>query len=292
MKYERIRNIGNILHALQTHRISSLGSPKSFIRVTYTHQILREEEKNFESLIAFLVKSHSIITPSDFLRIYNHQQPIDGVKVLVSFDDGLRSSYWAMKNILSKYGVKAVMFVPTRILELKTPEEMKRFAWENLNFKEGPAPAVFREEEYLTMGKKEILDLQKHGHAVYPHTYSHRRLNEIHDEQTAVKELVEPKKVLQELLQVPMEAFAFPVGTERVISSFCLPYLKREYRYCFTALAGKNRPQTNPYFIHRDCMNANYDLDHVRHMQDGVFDSYYQYKMAKLKKGFGYEQTK
>jgi len=288
VKYERIKGIGRIMRGLQMHRLNSVFSPKEFLRVTYTHQVLKEDAKNFESLISFLVKARGTITPEKFFKILRREEPLAGRNVLVTFDDGLRSSYHAIKNIFFKYGVRAVMFVPTQILELKTSEDMKRFAWQRLNFNEGQAPKTFREEEYLAMGKKEILDLQKEGHAVFPHTHTHKRLMEIQDEQTAIAEIVKPKKILQELLQSQMDAFAFPVGTERVVSDFCFPYLKREYRYCFSALAGKNTVETQPHFLHRDCMNADYDLDHVRNIEDGVFDAYYQYKISQLKLRFGH----
>ena len=290
MKYERIKGIGRILRGFQMHRLNAVFSPKEFIRVTYTHQVLKEDEKNFESLISFLVKAGGTITPSKFFKTLRREEPLVGKNVLVTFDDGLMSSYRAIKNILSKYGVKAIMFIPTQILELNTIEDMKIFAWQKLNFNEGQAPKTLREEEYLAMGKKEILDLQKEGHAVFPHTHTHKRLIEIQDEQTAIQEIVKPKKILQELLQCEMDAFAFPVGTERVVSDFCFPYLKREYRYCFSALAGKNTLESRPYFLHRDCMNANYDLDHVRNMQEGVFDAYYQYKLSRLKSRFGNDE--
>jgi peptidoglycan/xylan/chitin deacetylase (PgdA/CDA1 family) len=287
VKYERIKGIGRILRGLQMHRLNAVFSPKDFIRVTYTHQVLKEDEKNLESLISFLVKTSGTITPSKFFKTLRREEPLVGQNVLVTFDDGLMSSYYAIKNILSKYGVRAIMFIPTQILELKTPEDMKLFAWQKLNFNEGQAPKTFREEEYLTMGEKEILDLQKEGHAVFPHTHTHKRLIEIQDEQTAIQEIVKPKKILQELLQCEMDGFAFPVGTERVVSDFCFPYLKREYRYCFSALAGKNSLATEAHFLHRDCMNANYDLGHVRNMQEGVFDAYYQYKLSRLRSRFG-----
>ncbi|MBL8014403.1 MAG: polysaccharide deacetylase family protein, partial [Candidatus Omnitrophica bacterium] len=128
-----------------------------------------------------------------------------------------------------------------------------------------------------------ILDLQKDGHAIYPHTHSHKRLNEINDEATAEMELVRPKKILEDLLQSPMDAFAYPVGTERVIGAFAFSYLKKNYQYCFTALAGKNTFHTDPFFLHRDCMNANYDVDHLKRIQQGVLDQYYQYKLRKFK---------
>lgn len=283
MKYERIRTIAQVLSALQTHKIGSLGQAHPYIRVTYTHQVCGHEKQNFDALAAFLVNNYEMLTPDQFFQWMANPAPLSSSKVLMTFDDGLISSYQAIKTTLAKYNLKAVMFIPTQILELKTPEDMKRFAWRQLNFQEGEPPASFSEDEYLTMGKKEILDLQKDGHAIYPHTHSHRRLHEITDDATAAAELSRPKKILEDLLQAPMDAFAYPVGTERVIGPFAFSYLKKTYRYGFTALAGKNTARTDPYLLHRDCMNANYDVDHLKRVQQGVLDPYYQYKLRKFK---------
>jgi peptidoglycan/xylan/chitin deacetylase (PgdA/CDA1 family) len=286
MKYERIKAIGQALRGLQTHRLNAAFSARNYVRVTYTHQVLPEYETNFESLVAYLAKTYQPITPGEFFKFIKDEEPLYGRHVLLTFDDGLMSSYRAIKTTLAKFGIKAIVFIPTQILELKTREDMKRFAWQQLAFNTGDAPASLREEEYVTMGAREMQDLVRDGHSIYPHTHSHKRLSQVRDEVTAMEELVKPKTILGNIVQRPMDAFAFPVGTERVVSSFCFPYIKREYQFCFSALAGKNTIFTDPYLLRRDCMNANYDLAHVRNMEEGVFDIYYGYKMDRLKKAF------
>jgi peptidoglycan/xylan/chitin deacetylase (PgdA/CDA1 family) len=286
MRYERIKTIGRILRGLQSHRLNAAFTPQKYVRVTYTHQVLKEKEQNFEDVVAYLAKTYQAITPSSFFRMMRRQEPLTGQHVLLTFDDGLMSSYRAIKGTLAKFNIKAIVFVPTQILELRSPSEMKRFAWQQLYFKSGEPPDSLREEEYLTMGRQELLDLHKDGHAVFPHTHSHKRLIEINDAKTAVEELVKPKGILQELLQAPMNAFAFPVGTERAVSGFCYPYLKKEYEFCFSALAGKNTPDTDRHLLHRDCVNSDHAVDHVKNTEEGVFDLYYSFKLARLKQAF------
>jgi peptidoglycan/xylan/chitin deacetylase (PgdA/CDA1 family) len=286
VKYEKIRTIGKILRGLQTHRLNAVLSPRTYIRVTYTHEVLSEHERNFESLVSYLAKTHEPLTPARFFRIIKQEEPLTGRHVLMTFDDGLMSSYRAIKTTLSKFNIKAIVFVPTQILELKSPSEMKRFAWRNLGFREGEPPDSLREEAYLMMGTRELLDLKKDGHAVFPHTHTHKRLIEVCDNKTVEEEIIRPRKILESLMQEPMNAFAFPVGTERVVSEFCFPYLKHEYEFCFSALAGKNTAATDPHLLHRDPMNANYAIDHVRNMEEGVFDLYYRHKLNRLKRAF------
>ncbi len=286
MNYERIKLIGQILRGMQSHRLNAAFTPQKYIRVTYTHQVLKENEQNFEEVVGYLAHTYEAVAPLEFFNMLRKDAPLTARHVLMTFDDGLMSSYWAIKRILAKFNIKAMIFVPTQIMELKSPSDMKRFAWQQLYFKPGEPPASFREEEYLMMGARELVDLHKDGHAVFPHTHSHKRLIEINDEKTALEELVKPKKILQELLQTEMNAFAFPVGTERAVSGFCYPYLKKEYEFCFSALAGKNTCGTDHHLLHRDCVNSDYAVDHVKNMEEGVFDLYYRFKLARLKQAF------
>jgi peptidoglycan/xylan/chitin deacetylase (PgdA/CDA1 family) len=286
MRYDRIKTIGQILRGLQAHRLNAVFTPQKYIRVSYTHEIYKEHEQNFEALVGYLAKRYEAITPARFFNILRGAEALNGQHLLMTFDDGLMSSYRAIKRTLSKFNVKAIVFVPTQILELKTVNDMKRFCWQQIGFHSDEAPSCLRGEAYLTMGAAELLDLQKDGHTVLPHTHTHKRLIEIRDEEIAKEEFIKPKKILENLLQEKINAFAFPVGTERVVSKYSFPYLKREYEFCFSALAGKNTAATDPHLLHRDSMNADYDLEHVRNMQDGVFDLYYRYKLTQLKGAF------
>jgi peptidoglycan/xylan/chitin deacetylase (PgdA/CDA1 family) len=286
MSPERLKTVGKFLRGLQTHRLNGFFSPQQFVRVTFTHEVYKEHEDNFEDIVAYLTKSYEAITAERFFRIIKREEPLAGQYMLMTFDDGLMSSYRAIKTTLNKYGVKAVVFVPTQILELKTRQDMKRFTWQNIGFHDDEAPSSLREEAYLTMGAQELLDLQKDGHAVFPHTHSHKRLIEVCTPDIVADEIVKPRKILEDLLQSPMNAFAFPVGTESVVSSFCFPHIKREYDFCFSALGGKNTSSTDPHILHRDSINADYDMDHLRNLEEGVFDLYYGYKLAMLKQAF------
>ena len=169
-----------------------------------------------------------------------------------------------------------------RSLELNSEEEMKEFAVRNLHFN-GKNTTSLSSEEYLTVGKHEIIDLYRDGHLIFPHTHSHKRLAEIDNSKTGEEEIVQPKKILQDILHCKINAFALPVGTERVVSPEPFLLIKKEYQFCFSALAGVNTLETNPYFLHRDCLHPHFSLNHVQNILDGVYDLYYLYKMFLLK---------
>jgi len=115
-------------------------------------------EGNFESIVRYLAKTYQAITPSKFFRIMKNEEPLNGRYFLMTFDDGLMSSYRVIKKILSKFNIKAVVFVPTQILELKSVADMKRFIWQNIGFHDDEPPPSLREETYITMGAQELIE--------------------------------------------------------------------------------------------------------------------------------------
>ena len=282
MKEVTIKNIGSLLRVAQVHRLHNLFSPENNIRITCTHHVNQRDLGNFEVIIDYFMKTRKIISPQEFFTFWK-KPSFKGKLLLLTFDDGLLSSYYAAKQILSKYQIKAVFFIPTKILELQTKNEMRHFMAKNVYFNTRSADS-FREDEYLTMNREHILDLHNAGHMILPHTHTHRRLNDIHDQEEAIAEIIKPKNILESLLGCKVNGFAFPVGTEREVSSFSYAGIKQNYQFCFTNLAGINTLKTDKYFLHRDCIHAHYNLNQVRNILDGVYDMFYLYKMANLRR--------
>ena len=285
MNEQLIKSIGQFLKITQAHHLKGLFFPKDNIRITVTHHVRQQDINNFESIIKLFMKKRRIITPEEFFKL-NAAGDYKGKLLLMTFDDGLLSSYEAVKKILAKYGIKAIFFIPTKILEFQTEEEMRNFAADNLYFKERKAGS-FSREEFVTVSREQMVELHKEGHKVFPHTHTHCPLKDIADPMAIEQEIIRPRKILENLLQSEINVFAFPVGTERVVSSYVFPSIKQEYQYCFSSLAGINTAGTDRYFYHRDCIHAHFDLDYVSNILEGVYDTYYLYKMFLLKKAFG-----
>ncbi|GEM_PF-1302831 len=276
---------GRIFRLAGFGKLSQSLQPKDNIRITTTHYVKRQDSNNFDRIVRYLNETRKIITPKEFFRFYKHNDSnteLKGRNLLMTFDDGLYSSYTAAKEILSKYGIKAIFFVPTMILELKSKTEMLSFATENIYHNEIP-PSQLSEEEYVVMSKDDLLDLKKDGHYILPHTHTHCDISKIKNEEGVKRELIKPKHILEELLGEPIEAMAFPDGSEKVVSSYAYAQIKKFYRFAFPALVGVNHTRTNPYFFHRDCIHAHYPLSFVKNILDGVYDPYYYLKMRHLK---------
>jgi peptidoglycan/xylan/chitin deacetylase (PgdA/CDA1 family) len=200
----------------------------------------------------------------------------------MSFDDGLLSSFEAARAILDPLDLKVMFFVPTAVLELEDPDDMRRFYRERV-YTQNRSRSSLQPEEYIAMTPEHLRALTAQGHAVLPHTHSHMRLPEITTPALIEQELVRPRRVLEDLLQVAAPAFAFPGGSERVVGSEAYVAVRETYSFCFTGLNGPNSARTDPHFLHRDPIHGFATLDHAADVIDGCYDLYYRRKMRTLK---------
>jgi peptidoglycan/xylan/chitin deacetylase (PgdA/CDA1 family) len=288
MTDERLIQIGNAFRLSGCGVLARSTVSSDNIRIPITHFVHEERMEDFELIIRYLKSRRQFITPAQFFRHYrqNDPEPIRGKLLLMTFDDGLLSSYHAAQRVLDPLGVRALFFVPTMIFELKTDAEMRQFAWDNLYHKRRPIESL-RPEEYKVMTIDQARELQRGGHMILPHTYSHLNLSEIATQDVADRELRDPRRMLEDALQFSADGFAFPVGTERVINEFAYGEVRKNYTFCFPALPGFNTQHTDPYFFYRDCVHPHYPLSHVRNVIDGVYDPYYRLKMRRLRERAG-----
>lgn len=273
---ERHAWIGTAIRRTGGGRVLGAMRPPDNVRVTMTHAVAGENLSQFEAILRLLASRRTIITPRQFFDRFagDDADQVNGEELLVTFDDGLRSAYTAAIEVLEPLGVKAIFFVPTRILELRSAEEMRRFSAERIHYGRRD-PSRLRAEEYLFVGRAELRELHANGHMILPHTHSHARCSEINSRSAAERELREPKRILERLFGEQADGFAPPVGTERDVGRYSFAYLRELYRVCFTALAGTNVAGGEPFLIRRDSIHPWYSLDHVANLIDGLYDPWY-----------------
>jgi peptidoglycan/xylan/chitin deacetylase (PgdA/CDA1 family) len=276
---------GNLFRRAGLARLARATTPRDNFRITLTHYVREEDLSQFRRIVRTLIERRRPITPEQVYGYYDASspRPIEGQLLLMTFDDGLLSSFLAAQEVLNPLDVKAVFFVPTRILELESREQMRQFFWNDVYHRRRPIDAL-QPEEYETMGVEHLRELQRQGHAVLPHTHSHVNLSDIADEESVERELRGPKVRLEDVLQSPAPGFAFPVGTERVVNAFAYEHVRRIYSFCFSGLIGINTAATDPFFLYRDCIHPFYSLEHVQNIVEGSYDLSYRLKMRRLKR--------
>lgn len=253
------------------------------IRVSYTHEIKDEDLSNFEENIKFLLTDHTFISPEQFFEYLDSDNIPDGKFILMTFDDGFLSSYTAAKKILNSYNIKAIFFVPTGILDLKSDSEMLHFTKHNVYFDTIDSKELVP-EEYRYMNLEKLVDLKNDGHMICPHTHSHIWIKNITNKEMVEKELIEPKRTVEKLMSTKVRAFAFPVGTEKQVSNFAYQNIYQNYDFCFTALTGTNTIETNKHKLHRFNLPGDAPKVYLDMAINGVYDVYYSWKMSILTK--------
>jgi peptidoglycan/xylan/chitin deacetylase (PgdA/CDA1 family) len=256
--------------------------PADNVRVGLTHYVDSYSANGYRAIVEAALDSRAPIDAEELAAGYRRSEAkVRGRRFAVTFDDGLLSAFEACQEVLNPVGIKATFFVPTMIFELRSDAEQRDFFRKNVyRRKRGPLPP----ERYVPMTRDHVLALRDQGHLVMPHTHSHVSLASLHSQSDVERELVSPKAVLEDLLQVSVDGFAFPFGTEDTVSPYAYEAVRRIYAYCFTGLHGANTSRTDPYYLHRDCLHPFYAPRFARDIVAGNLDLAYALKARRLKR--------
>jgi peptidoglycan/xylan/chitin deacetylase (PgdA/CDA1 family) len=283
VREQQMVRAGTVLRRVGAGAVATRLQPRDNIRVTLSHHVAPTEQDNFGRLVDQLRAERAVLDGGELVAAYagGPSDALAGRSVAFSFDDGLMSSFDAAQAILNPRGIKAIFFVPTMILDLQTPDEMRDFFRRQVYRRpSGTLP----EHKYMTMSADHLKELRDQGHVVLPHTHTHISLLDVRTEQDIDRELRTPRLILEELLQRPNEGFAFPFGTDQVVAATAYEAIRRHYAVCFTGLGGVNRARTDRHTLYRDCVHPHYRPEHVANVSAGVFDLYYTHKMRRLRR--------
>ncbi len=200
---------GNTVRALTYHRFGDATrdpfcvSAKDF--AVHMHLLARERlAVSLNQLKAFLAGEAEL--------------PCDAV--LVTVDDGFRSLLRTALPILRDFAIPAVAFVSTGLL-LSSES----------NHSSGDAP-----EPYLRW--EELDALMASGISIQSHGITHRSLAQLSTQQ-AYHELLQSRRILEDRLGVPVDAFAYPFGTRADFNATVAGLAKDAgYQLAFTSQHG------------------------------------------------------
>jgi peptidoglycan/xylan/chitin deacetylase (PgdA/CDA1 family) len=170
------------------HKIDSLPSD-ALLRGPYT------PPARFARQIAFLKKQGTVFyTASELIEYFRENGSFPPNGLAITFDDGWKDNYENAFPVLRRYGVKATIFlVSSCVGELST----KAVA-------EG-------ESARAHLSREEVIEMSRHGIEFGSHTVNHRLLNQLSLEE-AKFEVEESKRQIENLLDKPCRAFAYPAG--------------------------------------------------------------------------------
>ena len=139
------RSAGRIFAAARLDQVARTIYRTRRTRVIIFHGVASSDYSNLEAVIDVLLGTMRPLAPDRFLSHLRNREDPPHPSFIITFDDGLLSSYVAARHILEPRGLRALFFVPTKVVELTTEEEMKRFYVERLSFGRGACQLATKE---------------------------------------------------------------------------------------------------------------------------------------------------
>lgn len=223
-------------------------------RVVIFHDILPAAEEQFKKIIAWFDQAPQL-------------------QATLTFDDGFYSSYQAIKNLRNR---KATFFVcPEFINHANDPAIWKEFFRAKLMRKED-----FRDPDFCNAVRPaswdNLRELVRLGHKIGSHTLTHARLSKVTSAKELEREIIGSAEALEDKLQVPINAFAYPFGDIKSIDERACRIISGRYRYCYTGIRGNNMHHGKMRsFLWRDAISPAWTIDLISFTLRGGFDWYY-----------------
>ena len=240
---------------LMYHQVGRFARPSAH-RSTYCHV------RRFRAQMRYLrLAGIPVLKLSDAFAILFEERPFHGHGVVLTFDDGCRDFHDQAYPVLKRHAFPAAVFVVSALIG--QPAEW--FA------KEGrAAPAI--------MDSQTIRALSGQGVTFGPHTLTHPRLSRL-DRAAVVAEVVESKRLLDEVLGRPTEYFCYPYGDydEQVVAVV----KEAGFKGALSCIRGSAYPgQEDPYQIPRKAISYGDSLAgfwwklHMKNLKKTALQSY------------------
>lgn len=201
---------------LMYHYIEYVQDPNDKIRIS-----LNIPPSVFEEQIKTLTEAgYNFLTASDLDNIIAGKKKSPKNPILLTFDDGYRDFYTDAYPIIKKYNVKATQYVIVDFLD--RPNHMF---------------------------KSQVKEIAKDGMVeIGAHTLHHVWLKGA-DEKAAKSEIVESKKDLEDIINKPVNSFAYPFGA---FDDQAINLVKEAgYKDAVTTVPGDQESEDNKFFLYR-----------------------------------------
>jgi len=206
-------------------------------RIMLFHEVDISEEKRFTEQIENCSKNWNFINPDQLVLKKNGIVTRDSRELILTFDDGFSSDFRIAQNVLNPRGIKAIFFIIPEFVSLATEGDQTRFISDRLY----PGTKTSRVPTHLrSMNWEQISILSHQGHTIGSHSYSHRRLSEITNEDELAHEIVDSGRSIENVIKKKVDHFAFPFGNLSSMSLRALQMARDNYRYIYSGLRGSN----------------------------------------------------
>jgi len=259
---------------------SITSSKNNAITLINYHGIERKFKANFKLQIESLINKYKIISPHQFQNYLSRKKEINKHSILLTFDDGFRSSYDVIQDILNPLGIKVFIFIPSIMLsKLNNYKEIISKNMFSGRYNKNNFPNAFK-----PINTYNIKNLINQGHVIGAHTHTHTDISKLKNNYELNKEIINPKSLFKNKFNININSFAFPYGGINNINYKLLKKISEHYDYCFSNIRGSNTHNTSRYGIKRQNVSPDMPLNYFNFIIEGGLDLYWYFHSNKLKK--------
>ncbi len=227
------------------------------VRVIILHDIRDSWLDPMKKFIMSIQNDFDFITPQQFAKYMEGEFRLKRNSLLITFDDGFKSSKLATSQCLAPSNIKALFFVCSDFLNLNDMDGRK-FTAEKIY--DGAMPAKQIGDFQLPMNVQDLKDLLAEGHMIGSHSANHARFSKIVDISKLESEIINSADKLENMLGTKITAIAWPFGSLDSISAQSLRVIQRRYKFCFSGIRGSNTFKQNRLSIYRECIDIDNTL--------------------------------
>jgi peptidoglycan/xylan/chitin deacetylase (PgdA/CDA1 family) len=244
---------------LAAHRLARLVRRRPSIRILYYHSISdapirsRVTPQVFEQHVAHLVRGgYRLRLLSEAVRMLRSDVPIEPRTVVLTLDDGFRDNYEHAFPILSRWSAPATIFLTAAYIGTDRLPTLTRTDFV-------PSPLDWAQ----------VREMQAGGIEFGSHTMTHPLLSQVPLE-TARREIVESRSLIEDRLGAPVAFFCYPRGdfslaVKRLVDA-------AGYRAACTTQPGVNDRHADLFALRRTYVGRDASLTEFAKRVEGGYD--------------------
>jgi peptidoglycan/xylan/chitin deacetylase (PgdA/CDA1 family) len=210
--------------------------------------------KSFERQMRFLKNHHyNVVSLETIATLLKEKKKIPRNTIAITFDDGRKDDYKYAYPILKKYNLCATIFVIVNVIGRPQGDTL---SW--------PEIKTMRDSGLIYFGS---------------HTLDHRLLIDIKSKEEIKIQIFDSKKILEEKLGIPIDAFSYPAGG---FTPQIKQFVKEAgYKLAVATNSGKNLPNNDIFALRRIKISSSANNSLIFWLQTGGYYNFFRENMKK-----------
>lgn len=210
------------------HRVAELENDINFLSVS---------QINFENQLIYLSKKFKILSLNELAEDLKTNN-LKTNSIVITFDDGYADNLHNALPILEKHKIPATIFVTTGKIGDNAP-----FFWEE-KMSEKDRGRCVSHQELKQLSLSPFIEIGAH-------TVNHPKLSQLSIEEQD-KEITESKSVLERLMSIPVQSFAYPFGGKGTFDKDTVDLVaKNGFDYACSNIHRRVNKNSSPYALPR-----------------------------------------